>query len=58
MIKDHIDALIESHIAPEGYLTDDDLNGIMDTVNNNLLKKSKPSNISYPSKAYACNGLF
>lgn len=41
MIKDHIDALIESHIAPEGYLTDDDLNGIMDTVNNNLLKKSK-----------------
>ncbi len=41
MIKDHIDALINSHIEPEGYLTDSDLEGIVDTVNHNLVKKSK-----------------
>ena len=41
MIKNHIDALIESHIAPEGYLTDQDLDDILDAVNHNLLKKTK-----------------
>ena len=41
IIKDHIDVLVDSHIEPEGYLTDTDLEGIVDTVNHNLLKKSK-----------------
>ena len=41
MIKDHIDALIESHIEPEGYLTDYDLEHIINTVNHNLIKNSK-----------------
>ena len=41
MIKDHIDVLIESHIEPEGYLTDEDLEGIIDTVNHTLIKNSK-----------------
>ena len=41
MIRDHIDVLIESHIEPEGYLTDEDLEGIIDTVNHTLIKNSK-----------------
>ena len=41
IIHDHIDVLIDSHIEPEGYLTDDDLNSIMDNVNHNLLKTDK-----------------
>ena len=41
MIKNYIDDLIDAHMAPEGYLTNDDLDNIMDTVNGRLLKKSK-----------------
>ena len=41
IIKDYIDELIDSHIAPEGYLTDSDMDGICDAVNHNLLKKEK-----------------
>ena len=41
IINDYIDELIESHIAPEGYLTDADLESICDAVNHNLIKRDK-----------------
>ena len=41
MIKNFIDILIEEHIAPEGYLTDADLDDILDVTNHQLLRKSK-----------------
>jgi preprotein translocase subunit SecA len=37
--EDHVAALIDDHIPPEGYLTDADLEDILEEVNNNLLKK-------------------
>ena len=43
MFKDHIEALIDSHIDPEGYLTPEDKSSILDTVNHTLLKKTKIS---------------
>ena len=39
-IKNFVDDLVNSHIQPEGYLTGKDLNEILETVNNNLVKKS------------------
>ncbi len=41
IIKNYLDDLIDSHIAPEGYLTDADLEAILDVLNNNLLKHGK-----------------
>lgn len=41
IINDYIDELIDAHIAPEGYLTDADLDAICDVVNHNLIKKDK-----------------
>ena len=41
MIKNYIDILIEEHIAPEGYLTDEDLDDILDVTNHQLLRKNK-----------------
>lgn len=41
IINDYIDEIIESHIAPEGYLTDADMDAICDVVNNNLIKRDK-----------------
>lgn len=41
IINDYIDELIDAHIAPEGYLTDADLEAICDVVNHNLIKKDK-----------------
>ena len=41
MFKDHVDVLIESHLAPEGYLTDDDLEDIISRVNHTLIKYNK-----------------
>ena len=41
MFKDHVDVLIESHIAPEGYLTDNDLEDIINTVNHTLVRSNK-----------------
>ncbi len=41
ILNDYIDELIEAHIAPEGYLTNSDMDGICDAVNHNLLKKEK-----------------
>ena len=41
IINDYIDELIDAHIEPEGYLTDSDLESIIDVVNHNLLKTSK-----------------
>ncbi len=32
-MRDYIDDMIHSHLAPEGYLTDADIEGIIDTVN-------------------------
>jgi len=40
IIKDYIDGVVDSHMAPEGYLTDSDLNHIVDTVNQ-LIKRDK-----------------
>lgn len=34
-----IAALVDNHIAPEGYLTETDKTDILETVNNNLLRK-------------------
>ena len=41
IIKDHVDVIIESHIAPEGYLTDADLEDIINRVNHTLIKNNK-----------------
>ena len=41
MFKDNLDVLLESHIEPEGYLTDYDLEHIVETVNHLLLKNRK-----------------
>ena len=35
----HIEDLVRSHVAPEGYLTGDDINEIVEFANENLLKK-------------------
>ena len=40
-IKDFILDLVEDHIAPEGYLTDDDLENICDHLNASLVKNDK-----------------
>ncbi len=37
--KNHITDLVKSHIAPEGYLTNQDIEDIVDFTNENLLKK-------------------
>ena len=37
--RNHISDLVKSHIAPEGYLTEQDLDDIVDFSNENLLKK-------------------
>ena len=37
--RHHIEDLINSHLAPEGYLTDNDLEDIVNFANENLLKK-------------------
>lgn len=42
-IENHVSDLINSHIAPEGYLTDNDLSEIVEAVNTNLLKNKEMS---------------
>jgi preprotein translocase subunit SecA len=42
-MKDYVDAFVDGHIPPEGYLTDNDLDAIVSNFNNNLLKKEKIS---------------
>ena len=37
--RHHIEDLVNSHLAPEGYLTDDDYKEIVEFVNENLLRK-------------------
>ena len=37
--RHHVEDLVNSHLAPEGMLTDDDLSEIVDFANENLLKK-------------------
>ncbi len=45
--RHHVEDLVNSHLAPEGMLTDNDLNEIVDFANENLLKKDiKKSSIS------------
>ena len=45
--RHHVEDLVNSHLAPEGMLTDNDLNEIVDFTNENLLKKDiKKSSIS------------
>ncbi len=39
--KDYVDAFVDGHIAPEGYLTENDLEAITTHINTTLLKKSK-----------------
>ena len=39
--KDFVANQINIHLAPEGYLTDNDLNNIVERFNNGLLKKKK-----------------
>ena len=38
--NDYIDAFVDNHIAPEGYLTEKDLSDITNHFNNNILKNS------------------
>lgn len=46
IINDYIDELIESHIAPEGYLTNSDMEGICDSINNLIkIDKIKPEDL-------------
>ena len=37
--RHHIEDLVKSHLAPEGYLTEDDLKEILEFANENLIKK-------------------
>jgi len=37
--RNHIEDIVKSHIPPEGYLTEEDILDITNTVNKNLLKK-------------------
>ena len=37
--RHHIEDLVKSHLAPEGYLTDEDYKDIVEFTNENLLKK-------------------
>ncbi len=37
--RHHIEDLVNSHLAPEGYLTEDDLEDIREFANENLLRK-------------------
>ena len=37
--RHHVEDLVKSHLAPEGYLTEDDYKDIREFVNENLLKK-------------------
>ena len=39
-MKNFVNNLVESHIAPEGYLTENDLNEILEFTNEHLLKKA------------------
>ncbi len=39
--EDYVDAFVDDHIAPEGYLTEQDLDNITAHFNNNLLRKHK-----------------
>ena len=41
--ENHISDLVNSHIAPEGYLTDHDLSEIIEATNTNLLKSQSIS---------------
>ena len=38
--RNHIEDLVKSHIPPENYLTDEDIDDILEFVNKNLLKKT------------------
>ena len=45
--RNHIEDIVKSHIPPEGYLTEEDILDITNTVNENLLKEHiKPEEIS------------
>ena len=37
--RHHIEDLVKSHLAPEGYLTEDDVKEILEFANENLIKK-------------------
>lgn len=37
--RHHIEDLVKSHLAPEGYLTDDDIKEILEFANENLIKE-------------------
>ena len=39
--KDYVDEFVDGHIAPEGYLTDNDLEAIVNNFNSSLLKFKK-----------------
>ena len=39
--NDYVDAFVDDHIAPEGYLTEKDLEDITSHFNNNILKQNK-----------------
>ena len=39
--NDYVDAFVDDHIAPEGFLTEKDLDDICTHFNNNILKKNK-----------------
>ncbi len=38
--RHHIEGLVKSHLAPEGYLTEEDIKSIVETANDTLLSKS------------------
>ena len=37
--RHHVEDLVKAHLAPEGYLTEEDYKEILEFVNENLLKK-------------------
>jgi len=58
-IKDYIDGLVMDHIAPEGYLTDDDYEKIITTTNSNLLRNNhiEVSDIKSKTPEEVCDKL-
>ena len=48
--KSFVESQVNMHLAPEGYLTENDINNIMEIFNNGLLKKEKLTEKDFKDK--------
>ena len=58
MIKNYIDALVRDHIAPEGYLTINDLSEIIEVINQILKKDMKVEDLDNQDVDYVINTIY